>query len=241
MGFLVPHPVILGAVESDADNRTVRVERDGEVLTASYLFSPCSGYYNYDGRVTSGVRRIRRLRREPPPPGACGRPRLPGKRVVLIGSGATAVTIPALADSVRSGSHHVERLLTTLVRCPTLTRSRSGDGTKCLPEKLAYVLNPAPSCSSPRSTRCVRVSCAKEARCNMAEPAAARGLRRREAFWTGLITLLGTSDCLAPNGDLFDGQGPMSLLTGHRAVHRDRHQAELRRGNRPPTSSPRPA
>lgn len=107
---------VVAADWSDADNRwTVTVESDGErsELTCSFLFA-CSGYYNYDEGYA------------PEFPGAedfggtIVHPQhwpedlnYGGKRVVVIGSGATAVTlIPAL---VNSGAGHV----TMLQRSPT--------------------------------------------------------------------------------------------------------------------------
>lgn len=107
---------VLGADWSDADNHwTVRVERDGqeEEITASFLFA-ASGYYNYDEGYS---------------PEFAGRDDFEGtiihpqhwsedldyagKKIVVIGSGATAVTlIPALANS---GASHV----TMLQRSPT--------------------------------------------------------------------------------------------------------------------------
>lgn len=101
---------------SDAESRwTVTVEREGEQveISARYLMA-CSGYYNYDQGYS------------PEFPGAQDftgpivHPQhwpadldYAGKRIVVIGSGATAVTlIPALANS---GAGH----LTMLQRSPT--------------------------------------------------------------------------------------------------------------------------
>ena len=135
---------VLGADWSDADNRwTVRVERDGqeEEITASFLFA-ASGYYNYDEGYS---------------PEFAGRDDFEGtiihpqhwpedldyagKKIVVIGSGATAVTlIPALA---KSGAGHV----TMLQRSPTYIGALPDvdpftvQTNKALPEKMAYVLN----------------------------------------------------------------------------------------------------
>lgn len=97
------------------DQWTVTIESDGvqRTITSSFLFA-CSGYYNYDEGYS------------PEFPGAADfggtivHPQhwpedldYTGKRVVVIGSGATAVTlIPALANS---GAGHV----TMLQRSPT--------------------------------------------------------------------------------------------------------------------------
>lgn len=135
---------VISADWSDADNRwTVRVERDGEEaeITASFLFA-ASGYYNYDEGYT---------------PEFAGRDDFAGtiihpqhwpedldyqgKKIVVIGSGATAVTlIPALANS---GAGHV----TMLQRSPTYIGALPDVDpftvrtNKTLPEKPAYVLN----------------------------------------------------------------------------------------------------
>ncbi|MGY4708124.1 flavin-containing monooxygenase [Mycolicibacterium sp. CBM1] len=135
---------VVAADWSTAENRwTVRVESDGETrdITCSFLFA-CSGYYNYDQGYC------------PEFPGAAdfaGAKVHPqhwpedldytGKRVVVIGSGATAVTlIPALANS---GAAHV----TMLQRSPTYigalpdVDSFAVRVNGLLPAKPAYVIN----------------------------------------------------------------------------------------------------
>jgi len=129
---------------SDADNRwTVNIETGGESqqITASFL-SVCSGYYNYDEGYS------------PEFPGAAdfaGQIIHPqhwpedldyaGKNVVVIGSGATAVTlIPSL---VNGGVGHV----TMLQRSPTyigalpLEDSVAKQVNKYLPKHLAHFIN----------------------------------------------------------------------------------------------------
>jgi monooxygenase len=135
---------VLGADWSDADNRwTVRIERDGEEcqITASFLFA-ASGYYNYDQGYSpefSGRDDFE---------GTIIHPQhwpeeldYAGKKIVVIGSGATAVTlIPALADS---GAGHV----TMLQRSPSYigvlpdVDPFTVRTNKALPEQLAYVVN----------------------------------------------------------------------------------------------------
>jgi monooxygenase len=135
---------VLAADWSDAENQwTVTVDRGGEeaTITCSFLFA-CSGYYNYDEGYS------------PEFPGADDfegtiiHPQhwpedldYAGKKVVVIGSGATAVTlIPALADS---GAGHV----TMLQRSPTYVGALPDVDpftvrmNKALPAKLAYVAN----------------------------------------------------------------------------------------------------
>lgn len=129
---------------SDADNRwTVNVEAGGEAkqITASFL-SVCSGYYNYDEGYS------------PEFPGAAdftGQIIHPqhwpedldytGKKIVVIGSGATAVTlIPSL---VNDGAAHV----TMLQRSPTyigalpLEDAVAKKVNKYLPKHLAHFVN----------------------------------------------------------------------------------------------------
>jgi monooxygenase len=135
---------VVAADWSDADNRwTVRIETDGQVreVSAEFLVA-CSGYYNYDEGYT---------------PEFPGRDDFEGtiihpqhwpedldyadKKIVIIGSGATAVTlIPALANS---GAGHV----TMLQRSPTYVGALPDVDpftvrmNKTLPEKQAYVVN----------------------------------------------------------------------------------------------------
>jgi monooxygenase len=132
---------VIAADWSDEDNRwELTVERDGEEirLHAGFLWA-CSGYYNYDKGYA------------PEFPGADDfggtvvHPQhwpedldYQGKKVVVIGSGATAITlIPALVDS---GAGHV----TMLQRTPTYVGSLPAKDAfaarayRLLPEKPAY-------------------------------------------------------------------------------------------------------
>ncbi|MGE2692851.1 flavin-containing monooxygenase [Mycolicibacterium pulveris] len=135
---------VLAADWSDEDNQwTVRVERDGQEveIKCSFLFA-CSGYYNYDEGYLPKFAGYDDFE------GTLVHPQhwpedldYQGKKVIVIGSGATAVTlIPALADS---GAGHV----TMLQRSPTYIGSLPDVDqftvrmNKTLPEKLAYVVN----------------------------------------------------------------------------------------------------
>jgi monooxygenase len=134
---------VMNADWSNADNRwTVRIAHDGteHTITCSFLFV-CSGYYNYEQGYS---------------------PEFPGaedftgpiihpqhwpenldyadKNIVVIGSGATAVTlVPALADS---GAKHV----TMLQRSPTYIISQPDQDplaakiNRWLPEGKAYTM-----------------------------------------------------------------------------------------------------
>ncbi len=127
---------------SDADNRwELTVDRGGErvEIHSSFLLA-CSGYYNYDEGYTPEFAGREDFR------GTIVHPQhwpedldYQGKKIVVIGSGATAVTlIPALIDS---GAGHV----TMLQRSPTYiaalpdTDQFAARANKWLPEKAAYV------------------------------------------------------------------------------------------------------
>jgi monooxygenase len=135
---------VIAAEWSDADNRwtvTVAVGGEEKTLTCSFLFAT-TGYYNYDQGYS------------PTFPGAedfAGTIVHPqhwpedldyaGKKVVVIGSGATAITlIPAL---VNSGAGHV----TMLQRSPSYIGALpdvdpiAQQVNKVLPEKAAHVVN----------------------------------------------------------------------------------------------------
>jgi monooxygenase len=129
---------------SDADNRwTVTVESDGEEkqITASFL-SVCSGYYNYDQGYSPTFAGSEDFK------GQIIHPQhwpedldYTGKKIVVIGSGATAVTlIPSLVDG---GAGHV----TMLQRSPTYIGSLpledpvAVQANKYLPKNLAHFVN----------------------------------------------------------------------------------------------------
>ncbi len=107
---------VLAANWSDADNRwelTVNAGGEDIEITCSFLIA-CSGYYNYDQGYTPDFAGTNDFG------GTIVHPQhwpedldYAGKKIVVIGSGATAVTlIPALIDS---GAGHV----TMLQRSPT--------------------------------------------------------------------------------------------------------------------------
>lgn len=132
------------ATWSSADNAwTVEaVRRDGTTVEfVAGLLWMCTGYYRYDAGYTpefAGRERFRGRVVHPqhwPEDLDCR-----GKRVVVIGSGATAVTlVPALAGK----AEHV----TMLQRSPSYVLSRPGVDSvarglrRVLPEKLAYALS----------------------------------------------------------------------------------------------------
>jgi monooxygenase len=131
---------VLAAEWSSAEARwTVRAERDGEPveLTCDWLYG-CTGYYRYDEGFSPKFEGTERFE------GQIVHPQhwpedldYEGKRVVVIGSGATAMTlVPAMAER----AEHV----TMLQRSPTYVVSRPAVDPlaqrlrRLLPEKLAY-------------------------------------------------------------------------------------------------------
>jgi monooxygenase len=138
------HRVLRAAWSSDESRWTVDVERldTGETrqMTCGFLYS-CTGYYRYEQGYAPRFRGMERFR------GQIVHPQFwtddvdhAGKRVVVIGSGATAVTmVPALAQSAA----HV----TMLQRSPSYIVSvpardpLAGLLCRVLPTGLAYSIN----------------------------------------------------------------------------------------------------
>jgi monooxygenase len=135
---------VVAADWSDEDNRwTVTVERGDETvqLTSSFLFAT-TGYYNYDQGFSPAFPGSEDFS------GTIVHPQhwpedldYAGKKIVVIGSGATAITlIPAL---VNSGAGHV----TMLQRSPSYVGSLPDvdpiavQANKYLPEDVAHVVN----------------------------------------------------------------------------------------------------
>jgi monooxygenase len=135
---------VLAAEWSDADNRWIlTVDNDGRQreITCSFLFA-CSGYYNYDEGYSPTFDGADDFE------GTIVHPQhwpedldYPGKKVVVIGSGATAITlIPAL---VNSGAGHV----TMLQRSPSYVGSLPAvdpfaeQANKFLPKRAAHLAN----------------------------------------------------------------------------------------------------
>jgi len=135
---------VVAAEWSDADNRwTVTADNDGrqDEITCKFLFT-CSGYYNYDEGYSPPFAGAEDFQ------GTIVHPQhwpedldYAGKKIVVIGSGATAVTlIPAL---VNSGAGHV----TMLQRSPTYIGSLpevdpvAERANRLLPARAAHVVN----------------------------------------------------------------------------------------------------
>jgi monooxygenase len=193
---------------SDADNRwTVTFEGDGQQreIQCRFLFA-CSGYYNYDEGFSPKFEGSEDFE------GTIVHPQhwpedldYAGKKIVVIGSGATAVTlIPALVDS---GADHV----TMLQRSPTYIGSLPAVDpiaertNKLLPAKAAHVVNRWRSIAFHTGEYQVArrfPDYFKKALRTMAERRLPEGFDYDKHFsptykpWDQRV-------CLAPNGDLF--------------------------------------
>ena len=135
------HKVKRAVWSSETATWTIDAERDGATVQVSCNFlSMCSGYYNYDAGYTPDFPGVERFQ------GQIVHPQLwpenldyAGKTVVVIGSGATAVTL--VPEMARTASH-----VTMLQRSPTYVVSRPAeDGVANwlrakLPIKLAYAI-----------------------------------------------------------------------------------------------------
>ena len=211
---------VVAADWSDADNRwTVTVERGGEQsqLTCSFLWA-CSGYYNYDEGYSPTFEGSSEFG------GTIVHPQhwpedldYQGKKIVVIGSGATAVTlIPALIDQ---GAGHV----TMLQRTPTYIGSLpdvdpfAEKTNKYLPANVAHFLNRWKAIAYATGQYQVArrfPGVFKKAIRQMAERKLPEGFDYDKHFvpnykpWDQRV-------CLAPNGDIFKKirQGTADVVT----------------------------
>jgi cation diffusion facilitator CzcD-associated flavoprotein CzcO len=215
------HRVVRAAWSSAAARWTVELERgparERVVITCGFLFS-CAGYYSYEGGydpVFAGRQDFAGPIIHPQAwPEALD---YAGKRVVVIGSGATAVTlVPAMAETAA----HV----TMLQRSPTWIISRpSVDHVadrlrKYLPRKLAYAITRLRNTSlqawifrlsrkQPETVKAELLRLAGEAL--GPDYDVATHFTPRYNPWEQRL-------CLIPDGDLFDAikSGRASVVTG---------------------------
>ncbi len=214
------HRVVRAEWSSDDAAWTVEVERTdtGETahLTCNFLFT-CGGYYRYDEGYTPDFEGIERFG------GQIVHPQhwpedldYRGKRVVVIGSGATAVTlVPAMA----ADAEHV----TLLQRSPTYILSMPDEDpiatvlNRLLPDRVAYpivrwknvalaILVYQASQRLPRQiTRLLRTLVKRQL---PADYAVDSHFKPRYNPWDQRL-------CLVPNGDLFEAisAGDASMVT----------------------------
>ena len=135
------HKVKRAVWSSETATWTLDAERDGKTVQVSCNFlSMCSGYHNYEAGYTPDFEGVERFS------GQIIHPQLwpenldyAGKKVVVIGSGATAVTL--VPEMARTASH-----VTMLQRSPTYVVSRPARDSVAdwlrakLPMKLAYAI-----------------------------------------------------------------------------------------------------
>ncbi len=251
---------------SDADNRwTVTVDTGGEeiTMTCSFLFAT-TGYYNYDEGYSPTFEGSEDFA------GTIVHPQhwpedldYAGKKIVVIGSGATAITlIPAL---VNSGAGHV----TMLQRSPSYVGSLPDvdpiavQANKYLPKRVAHVVNRWKAIGF--ST--VQYQLARKFPKYMRKTLLTMAQRRLpegydvEKHFGPKYNLWDQRLCLAPNGDLFKTirKGNADVVTdtierfvpegikltsgevARRRHHRHRNGSEHATARRPGSYTQRPA
>jgi cation diffusion facilitator CzcD-associated flavoprotein CzcO len=134
------HQVVSASWDSETARWTVTARHDGETLevTCRLLWS-CSGYYDYDVGHAPHYEGLERFQ------GTLVHPQdwpedldYAGKRILVIGSGATAVTlVPALAETAAHVTM-LQRSPTYVVSVPSTDRV-AARLRKMLPDKAAYV------------------------------------------------------------------------------------------------------
>lgn len=215
------HHRVVGAEWASQDNRwTIRAERTdtGETvtLTAGFLFC-CSGYYRYDEGYTPNFAGTERFAGPIIHPQHWPRDLdVAGKRVVLIGSGATAVTLgPALTDQ---GAH-----VTMLQRSPSYIISAPARDDlavkvrKYLPSRAAYAVARAKNLA--QATAIYQLS----QRYPQSMRKRIKGWQRRwlpegydiDTHFTPAYNPWDQRLCLAPNGDFFRAirKGRLDIVT----------------------------
>ncbi len=136
------HKVVGFHWSSDDARWTVQIDRNGRrtQMTCAFVFL-CSGYFDYDGGYTPQFEGVERFN------GQIVHPQkwpedldYAGKRVVVIGSGATAVTmVPAMAETAAQVTM-LQRSPTYIVTLPAVDPI-ANLARRVLPEKAAYAVS----------------------------------------------------------------------------------------------------
>lgn len=215
------HDVVRADWDSASARWTVGVIVDGaeQQLTAGFLWA-CSGYYDYDEGYTPHFEGRDRFEGQIVHPQAWPEDLdHAGKRVVVIGSGATAVTlVPALADSGAAHVTMVQRSPTYILSLPS-EDGFAGKAREVLGERLSYTLTRWKNVLT--STALFELS--------QRRPTMMRGFIRKAnakllptdyAIDTHFKPTYDPWDqrlCLVPDGDLFAAisQGRASIVTDH--------------------------
>ena len=213
------HRVISAEWSTDDAAWTVRAEHDGEPVSFScnFLFM-CGGYYNYQQPHDPGFETLERFQ------GQVVHPQFwpedldyAGKKVLVIGSGATAMTlVPAMAER---GAR-----VTMLQRSPTYVVSRPDQDAianrlrKWLPERWAYAVTRFKNTQLQRffynraRTKPERVKqmLLKQVRKELGDEYTDKHFTPSYNPWDQRL-------CLIPNADLFDSirEGSADVVTDH--------------------------
>ncbi|WP_028637780.1 flavin-containing monooxygenase [Nocardioides sp. URHA0032] len=214
------HRVVGAAWDSGTSLWTVQVEHDGETrtITTGFLWA-CGGYYDYDKGFTPDFPGQQDFR------GTIVHPQhwpedldYTGKKVVVIGSGATAVTlVPAMAQA---GAAHV----TMLQRSPTYVLSLPGR------DPIATRLHRLPSALRYRIVRAKAILASTLFfQLSRRRPEMVKGFIRKEAakqlppdvdvdeHFRPAYNPWDQRVCFVPDGDLFEAlrSGSASVVTDH--------------------------
>jgi monooxygenase len=215
------HHVVAAAWSSDDARWTLTVRRaatdDTVELTCNYLYM-CSGYYSYKGGYPAEIPGIERFG------GQVVHPQFwpddldhRGKRVVVIGSGATAMTIvPAMARDV---AH-----ITMLQRTPTYVVAAPDRDViantlrKVLPDRVAYAITRRKNQAFQQYVYGkTRTSPDKVKAKLLKMTSKAIGPDLTQQHFTPPYNPWDQRLCLIPNGDLYDAinSGKASVVTDH--------------------------
>ena len=213
------HHVGAAAWSSDTARWTLAVARGGEQteLTCSFLYV-CAGYYSYSQGYPAEIPDIERFA------GPVVHPQFwpddldhRGKRVVVIGSGATAMTIvPAMANDAQ----HV----TMLQRSPTYVVARPDRDAianalrKVLPGRVAYGITRRKNLILGQFFYGLTRTKPEKVKAKLlGEVRKALGAEVTTAHFTPSYGPWDQRLCLLPNGDLFDviASGKASVVTDH--------------------------
>jgi len=214
---------VLGAAWSTADARwTVDVERTDTnetfQLTCNFLYS-CTGYYRYERAYTPEFEGIERFG------GEIVHPQFwtddidyAGKRVVVIGSGATAVTIvPAMAEKAAHVTQ-LQRSPSYLISVPAMDPI-AGFLCKLLPDRYAY-----PIVRWKNVLVALAIFRLSRRRPNTMKALLRKGLERRlppgfdiDKHFKPSYDPWDQRMCIVPDGDFFDAvtAGKVSIVTDH--------------------------
>ncbi len=171
-----------------------------------------------------------------------------GKRVVVIGSGATAVTlVPEMARTGRA-RHHAPALADLhRLACPARTRSPTGCASRARAGSPTASRGGRTCCSACSSTSSRGASAARRRRrlVDLVAPGARPRLRRRAALHAGATTRGTSASAWCPTAicsTSIRSRARLGRHRSHRDLHRDRHPARApARSCRPTSSSPPPA